>query len=185
MVEIERTALDGVVVTVPRVHRDDRGVFVETFNQRDWLAAGFDDVWVQDNTSVSVEIHTIRGLHFQIPPKPIAKLIRVVRGAVLDVVVDIRRGSPTYGEHVTVRLDADFSQVYVPPGFAHGFCTLEPQTEVAYKVTDHWEASVDRGVAWDDPELGIEWPTDRPIMSAKDAAQPRLEDLPDHFVWSR
>ena len=165
----------------PLVRTDDRGLFVETFNRTDFKAAGLADDWVQDNTSISSAKHTLRGLHFQAPPHAVAKLVRVVRGSVLDVVVDLRSNSPDYGRHVSVELVSGFTHLYVPVGFAHGFCTLEPNTEVTYKVTDHWSPDADKGLAWDDPDLAIDWPTDEPVLSAKDAAHPRLVELPVYF----
>lgn len=182
--EFEDLRLDGVKLVVPRRFGDDRGFFSEVYNQRTFSEVGIDDVFVQDNHSLSGPVGTVRGLHFQVDPHPIAKLIRVVRGAIYDVVVDLRSGSPTYGEHLGVELSADnWAQLYVPVGFAHGFCTMKPDTEVAYKVTDYWSAEVDKGVAWDDPDLGIDWPVDPggAVLSDKDKAQPSLSDLPGYF----
>lgn len=185
---IDATSLFGsaVFVLTPNRIGDERGFFSEVYNQASLAEIGITDTFVQDNHSLSAEQHVVRGLHFQIDPHPIAKLVRVTRGSVLDVVVDVRRGSPTYGQHAAVELSREnWKQIYVPVGFAHGFCTLEPNTEVAYKVTDHWSADVDKGLAWDDPDLGIDWPASAgdAILSDKDRNQPKLADLPEYFTW--
>lgn len=163
---------------------DERGWFSETF-RRDLLeSAGVTDEFVQDNESLSVHVGTVRGLHFQAPPCAQAKLVRVVAGAVLDVAVDLRRSSSTFGRHVAARLDAESrQQLFIPAGFAHGFCTLEPNTMVAYKVSALYSREHDRSLAWDDPELGVEWPVraDAAILSVKDSAAPRLAELTYDF----
>lgn len=179
-------AIAGVRVITPVRHEDDRGYFSEVYNSDTLAEAGIEDRFLQDNQSLTSLAGTVRGLHFQIEPRPIAKLIRVTRGSILDVVVDIRHGSPTFGQHVAVELSAsNWNQLYAPVGTAHGFCTLEPNTEVLYKVTDHWSPDVDRGVAWNDPALGIQWPVGSAdaILSEKDRSQPLLRDLPVHFKW--
>jgi dTDP-4-dehydrorhamnose 3,5-epimerase len=172
--------LDGPLLVQTKLFTDARGVFVETFSCRDAEALGIDDDWVQDNFSRSVHSGTVRGLHFQRAPHVQAKLVRVLRGAVLDVAVDIRQGSPTFGRHVGVELSAaNGMQLYIPAGFAHGFCTLTDDTEVAYKVSDYYAPECDAGLAWDDPDIGIAWPVarDAALMSGKDGRQPRLRDL--------
>lgn len=177
--------LDGVKLIVPPRFGDDRGFFSEVYNRAALAERGIDDVFLQDNHSLSGDAGTVRGLHFQIDPRPIAKLVRVTRGAIVDVVVDLRRGSNTFGRHVMADLTAtNWAQIYVPIGFAHGFCTLEPNTEVVYKVTDYWSAEVDKGVAWDDPDLAIDWPIamQDAVLSDKDRTQPKLADLPDYFA---
>ena len=139
---------------------------------------------MQDNHSLSAAVGTVRGLHYQIPPHPQAKLVRVLRGSILDIAVDLRRSSPHFGRHVAAELSADnAAQLYVPVGFAHGFCTLEPDTEVAYKVTDLYAPELDRGLAWDDPDLGLPWPfgAAEVTLSDKDRRAPRLRDLPHCF----
>jgi dTDP-4-dehydrorhamnose 3,5-epimerase len=186
MLEIIELHIPEVQVISQRVHRDERGSFVEVYNRRDLAVVGITTDFVQDNTSVSNRAGTIRGLHFQIEPSPVAKLVRVVRGAILDVVVDLRAGSPTFGAHVEVEISATSGdQIFVPLGFAHGFCTLEPDTEVSYKVSGHWSPETDRGLRWNDPELGIGWPVDpaTAIVSKKDLGQPRLVDLPEYFSY--
>lgn len=180
----ERFEIEGVRLVRPERHRDDRGFLSEVFNRRNLQTVGIDDEFVQENHILSEERGTIRGLHFQIDPHPAAKLLRVVRGAVFDVVVDLRHGSPTYGNHLTVELSAEsWNQIYVPIGLAHGFCTLEPATEVTYRVSDYWSPEVDRGVLWNDPDLGIDWPVspEKAIVSQKDRSQPRFTELPKFF----
>ncbi|QGM47325.1 dTDP-4-dehydrorhamnose 3,5-epimerase [Methylocystis heyeri] len=182
---VEHTAIEGVKIVTPKRHGDNRGFFSEVYNRRTWLQAGLEYDFVQDNHSLSAEVGTIRGMHFQTPPFEQAKLVRVSRGRVLDVVVDIRRSSPTFGRHVAVELSAEnWRQLLVPAGFAHGFCTLEPNTEFLYKVTNFYSAPNDRGLAFDDPDLGIDWPVapDRAHLSDKDRKWPRLRDLVDAFA---
>jgi dTDP-4-dehydrorhamnose 3,5-epimerase len=172
--------LDGPLLIQTRRFADARGVFVETFSGRDAEALGVEEDWVQDNFSRSAHRGTVRGLHFQTAPHAQAKLVRVLRGAVLDVAVDIRPGSATFGRHIAVELSGENGmQLYVPAGFAHGFCTLGEDTEVAYKVSDYYAPACDAGLAWDDPDLGIAWPVgrDAAVLSDKDARQPRLRDL--------
>ncbi|MGO4704945.1 dTDP-4-dehydrorhamnose 3,5-epimerase [Microvirga sp. 2MCAF38] len=184
MVEIEPTALPEVKLVRTKAFGDSRGFFTETYNRQAFAAVGIEDEFVQDNFSLSVEPGTVRGLHFQSEPFALAKLMRVGRGRILDVAVDLRRSSPTYGRHVAVELSAENRlQLLVPVGFAHGFCTLEPNTEVHYKVTAHYSPAHDLGLAWDDPVLGIDWPVapDKAVLSDKDTKHPRLADLPAYF----
>lgn len=165
---------------------DGRGFFAETYNQRDFAEAGIGAVFVQDNRSLSREVGTLRGLHFQLPPFAQDKLVRVVRGRILDVVVDIRHGSPTFGHHAIVELSAESDrQIFVPIGFAHGLVTLEPETEVAYKVSNFYSPAHDAGLLWSDPVLGINWRLDgaAPILSEKDMRHPALDELPAAFVF--
>jgi dTDP-4-dehydrorhamnose 3,5-epimerase len=178
------TTLAGVVIFTPRRHGDARGFFVETYNRATFRDNGIDLEFVQDNHSLSATTGTLRGLHFQLHPRAQAKLVRVIRGAILDVAVDIRHGSPTFGQHVAVELSAaNGRQLLVPVGCAHGFVTLEPDTEVVYKVTDLYSPEHDRGLAFDDPALAIAWPLppEGPTLSAKDRTHPRLADLPVCF----
>ncbi len=183
--KIERLAIADVVLITPKNFRDERGFFSETWNEQTLSAAGFDLRFVQDNHSLSRTKGTVRGLHFQTPPKAQDKLIRCTRGAILDVAVDIRRSSPTFGKHVAAILSAEnWSQLLVPKGFAHGYATLEPDTEVVYKVTDYYSPPHDRGLAWDDPALAISWgitPAEA-ILSEKDKMQPRLAELMHAFA---
>lgn len=180
--ELHATALDGVVELQPVRHGDDRGWFCEVWNQRTLTELGIDIDWVQDNEARSATVGTLRGLHFQIDPHAQDKLVRVVAGRVLDVAVDIRRGSATFGHHVAVELTAERgNQLLVPRGFAHGYCTLEPDSVIAYKVSEFYSPDCDRSLRWNDPALGIEWPVDAAgaILSAKDETAPLLADLGD------
>jgi dTDP-4-dehydrorhamnose 3,5-epimerase len=183
--ELLKTAIQGVLVLRPARFVDARGFFSETF-RRSWMEeAGLPTGWVQDNHSLSAAIGTIRGLHFQVPPRAQSKLVRVTQGSVFDVAVDLRRGSSTYGRHVAVTLSAaNWEQLFVPEGFAHGYCTLEPDTEVLYKVTDYYSPEHDRGLLWSDPALGIDWPvpSEAALVSERDRAHPTLAALPDHFT---
>ena len=150
--------LRGPPAHASATHRRSR-FLSETYNKSQLQELGIDDEFVQDNHSLTVDRGTIRGLHFQIPPHPISKLVRVIRGRVLDVVVDLRSGSETFGQHVTMMLSAELgNQIYAPVGFAHGFCTMTPDTEVVYKVSDYWYPEVDKGLLWNDPDLAIDWP---------------------------
>jgi dTDP-4-dehydrorhamnose 3,5-epimerase len=182
--QVIETALPGVKRVIPRRHGDDRGWFSEVFRADQLAAGGITSEFVQDNQSFSAPVGTLRGLHFQTPPAAQAKLVRVLAGAILDVAVDIRRGSPTFGRYVAVRLDAENGeQLFVPHGFAHGFCTLEPNTMVAYKVDAYYSPANDRAIAWNDPEIGIDWPVSEAdaSLSAKDKAAPRLAEAPELF----
>jgi dTDP-4-dehydrorhamnose 3,5-epimerase len=174
------TTLPEIRIYVPRRLGDARGYFTEWYNSRSFAAAGLEQRFVQDNLSMSSLPGTLRGLHFQKPPHAQGKLVGVLRGAIFDVAVDIRRGSPSYGRHVAVELSAELgNQLYIPPGFAHGFCTLQPETLVAYKVTDFYDQEADAGIAWDDPDLAIAWPFDGPpaLLSERDGRLPRLAEL--------
>lgn len=179
--QFEPLNLEGVVKIVPRQHADARGVFSEVFREDQFRTQAVADVhFVQHNQSLSVERGTIRGLHFQLAPKAQGKLVRCLSGAILDVAVDIRKASPTFGKHVAVELTAaGGEQLWVPAGFAHGFCTLEPNTTVFYAVTDYYSPEHDRGLMWNDPDLGISWPVAAAdaILSEKDTRQPRLSEL--------
>lgn len=184
MVEVEPTALPDVKIVKTRAFDDPRGYFTEIYNRKAFEAAGIALDFVQDNVSLSKPAGTVRGLHFQSDPFAQAKLIRAVRGRILDVAVDIRRSSPTFGRHVAVELSEENRlQLLVPVGFAHGFCTLEPDTEIHYKVTAHYSGAHDHGLAWDDPALAIEWPVSASdaVLSDKDRRQPTLSELPAFF----
>jgi dTDP-4-dehydrorhamnose 3,5-epimerase len=176
--------IPDVKIIRPKKFGDHRGFFSETYTKKTFEAAGLHYDFVQDNQSLSAEVGTIRGLHFQLPPFAQDKLVRVVRGAILDVAVDIRKGSPTFGRHVSAVISAaEWNQILVPVGFAHGFCTLEPDTEVAYKVSDHYAPEHDGGLLWNDPALGIAWPVtqDDALLSEKDKILPLLEGLSSPF----
>ena len=172
--QVVTTALPGVLVIEPRVHQDARGFFLETYHARRYAEAGVDAVFVQDNHSRSGR-GTLRGLHFQVR-QPQGKLVRVIEGAVWDVAVDIRPASPTFGRHVGVELTAEnFRQIYVPPGFAHGFCVTSEVAQVEYKCTAFYDPADERGIAWDDPALAIPWPVEAPLLSARDRGNPTLD----------
>ncbi len=183
------TELDipGVLLLSPKRFGDERGFFSETFNAEAWAKLGIKGSFVQDNHSFSKTQYVLRGLHFQKPPHAQDKLVRVTRGAVLDVVVDIRNGSPTYGKSVSAVLSAEnWKQLWVPKGFAHAFLTLEPDTEFLYKVTNYYAPQSDAGLAWDDPALNIDWPLPEgigPVLSAKDKEHPKLAELQSGFVF--
>jgi dTDP-4-dehydrorhamnose 3,5-epimerase len=178
--KVRRTKLADMLVITPRKFEDSRGFFAPVF-QQDFLAAeGIRHGWVQENQSLSWRKGTVRGMHFQRPPFAQAKLVRVVSGAALDVCIDLRRASSTYGQHVAVELAAEtLTQIYIPPGFAHGFCTLSDDTEVLYKVSAGWSPEHEGGVQWNDPGLGIDWPvtSDEAVLSEKDRAWPALADF--------
>ncbi|MFT3729148.1 MAG: dTDP-4-dehydrorhamnose 3,5-epimerase [Terricaulis sp.] len=181
---IEPTALADVLIIKPQKFGDHRGFFSETFKQSALREAGVDVAWVQDNHSFSAARGVVRGLHFQRPPTAQAKLLRVTRGAILDVAVDVRKASPTYGRHVAVELSAEnWAQLYVPAGFAHGFCTLTENAEVIYKVSASYSPNDEGGVIWDDPDLGIAWPVPAAVatLSPRDLAWPRFRDLVSPF----
>jgi dTDP-4-dehydrorhamnose 3,5-epimerase len=176
------TKIDGLVLVQPKVISDDRGFFFETYRRNEYAALGIDVEFVQDNHSRSVR-GTIRALHFQLRPGQ-AKLIRCARGSVYDVAVDLRKESPTYGQHEAFVLsDKNAQQVFIPVGFAHGFCVTSEEADVAYKVSSYYEGQTERGVAWDDPAIGVQWPVDEPLVSDRDRANPRLEEITDELPW--
>lgn len=178
--QVESLSIADVKLLKPRVFADSRGWFSETWNRRTLAAAGIEVDFVQDNHAFSVAVDTVRGLHFQRAPYDQDKLIRVVSGAILDVAVDIRPGSPSYGRHIARELTAEsHEQLWVPKGFAHGYRTLVRGTEVAYKVTAHYAPEADGGILWSDPELGIDWglDLDRALVSDKDLRLPRLSEI--------
>jgi dTDP-4-dehydrorhamnose 3,5-epimerase len=184
--KIRPTALPDVKILVPRRFGDNRGYFMETWNLACMRDAGLDFDFVQDNESLSAEAGTLRGLHCQAPPFAQAKLVRVVRGAVLDVAVDMRRGSPDFGRWIAEEISAeDGAQILVPRGFLHGFVTLAPDTLVQYKVDNAYDAASDTGVRWDDPQIGIDWRLNgaSPVLSDKDRALPHLADWTSPFDY--
>ncbi len=185
MTKVTPQAVPDVLLVEPQRFGDERGFFSETYNAKVLAASGFDGVFVQDNHSRSPRRGTVRGLHFQAPPFAQDKLLRVTRGAILDVAVDIRRGSPTYGRAVAVELSAEnWRQLLVPKGFAHGFQTLTDDCEVLYKVTDYYAPGAEAGLLWSDPALGVAWPlgTAEATFNARDAAWPPLCAFDSPFV---
>lgn len=186
MIEVRPLGLDGVVEITPKRIRDDRGCFSETWNQKALLDAGIELTFVQDNYSLSRSAGTLRGLHFQSPPSAQDKLIRVIRGAIFDVIVDIRKGSSDFGKWVAVELSSEnWKQVLAPKGFAHGFVTLVPNTEVIYKVTDYYSRDCDAGIRFDDPDIAVQWPSHLGTfeLSDKDRKAPFLRDLSLEFPY--
>lgn len=182
--KVERLAIPEVILLTPPRFGDSRGFFSETFNVRRFAEAGIGGPFVQDNHSLSTVRGTVRGLHCQIAPSVQGKLVRCTRGAIWDVAVDLRRGSPTYGHHVAAVLSAgNWSQLWVPGGFLHGFCSLESETEVVYKVTHDYDRAAERGVIWNDPSLAIPWPVreSEAALSDKDKALPRLTECEAWF----
>lgn len=182
--KITPQSIPDVLLIEPRKFGDARGFFSEVWKRSALVAQGFDVDFVQDNHSLSREVGVLRGLHFQRPPNAQGKLVRVVRGRILDVAVDIRQGSASYGQHVACELSAEaWNQLWVPRGFAHGFLTLEADTEVLYKVDAEYDAATDAGIAWDDPALGIDWPLPPggPVLSDKDRKAPKLAGIAPPF----
>lgn len=182
--ELMEMEIPSVKLLVPKKHGDARGFFSETFNRQRMKELGLDLEFVQDNHSLSAAKGVLRGLHYQLAPKAQTKLVRVVHGAILDVAVDIRRGSPTFGRHVSAIISAEnWRQILVPVGFAHGFVTLEPNTQVIYKVTNYYSPQHERGIIFNDPDLAIDWNIDpaQTTLSERDKLHPLLKNQPDLF----
>ena len=182
---VERLAIPEVILITPARFGDSRGFFSETFNLKRFADAGIDLPFIQDNHSLSRQQGVVRGLHCQVAPHPQGKLVRCVRGAVWDVAVDARRSSATYGQHVAAELSAEnWAQLWIPPGFLHGFVTLMPDTEFVYKVTGQYDRESERGVIWDDPDLALPWPVaaGAAVLSDKDTKLPRWRDAPALFA---
>lgn len=181
-----KTIFDDAFLLEPKVFGDHRGFFMESYNAQVFAQLGLNYTFIQDNHSLSVETGTLRGMHYQLESAAQTKLIRVVHGVIYDVIVDIRKGSPTYGQWQGFILSEDNRrQLLVPKGFAHGFCTLVQNTEVIYKVDNYYSAEHDRGIAWDDSTLNIDWPTNNPILSDKDTKHPNIEDADNNFAYSK
>jgi dTDP-4-dehydrorhamnose 3,5-epimerase len=184
LVIVQTLQIPDVKIVTPKKFGDERGFFSETYSRQGLIEHAIDLTFVQDNQSLSAQVGTLRGLHFQLPPFAQDKLVRVTRGAIYDVAVDIRRQSPTFGQWVGAVISADeWNQILVPIGFAHGFCTIEPDTEVLYKVTAPYAPASERGIAWDDPDLAIDWPLQggQPVLSGKDGENPTLANSSDLF----
>lgn len=176
--------LPGVRLIEPAIHEDNRGYFMESYNAEKLKRNGIGMAFIQDNHSLSAEAGVLRGMHYQLAPWAQTKLLRVTAGAILDVVVDLRSGSPTFGQWESFELSAENKrQLLIPQGFAHGFCTLRPNTEVQYKVDRPYSPEHDRGIAWNDPALGIPWPVSDPILSPRDAHHPFLADAEMNFAY--
>ncbi|WP_373231294.1 dTDP-4-dehydrorhamnose 3,5-epimerase [Cohnella sp.] len=180
--KLVETKLDGVRIIEPDVYGDSRGFFMESYSKQKFTELGLDFDLIQDNHSLSAQAGVIRGLHYQSSPKAQSKIVRVLTGAIYDVAVDIRIGSPTFGEWVGVVLSEENKrQLVVPKGFAHGFCTIVPNTNVLYKVDEYYSPEHDRGILWNDPDLNIDWPISNPILSDKDKNQPLFKQLQQQF----
>lgn len=187
MLDISKTKLEGVLLLTPKRHGDARGYFCETWNKDRMAAHGLTYDFVQDNQSLSAEVGTVRGLHFQSPPHAQAKLVRCGRGALLDVAVDIRKGSPTFGQWISEELSAENGrQLLIPEGFLHGFITLMPDTEILYKCNDYYSPECDGAVRFDDPDIGVDWGQDTSgaTLSAKDANAQSFADFDSPFEWN-
>ncbi len=181
--EVQTTPLAGVLLLKPNVYRDERGFFLESYSARTLESFGIKTLFVQDNHSRSVK-GTVRGLHYQVNPGQV-KLVRVVSGAIFDVAVDLRWGSPTYGQWFGQILSAEnFLQMYIPVGFAHGFCVVSDTADLAYKCSSYYSAKDERGLMWNDPTLAIDWPVADPILSARDQQHPSLDDIARDFVYN-
>ncbi len=177
-----RLEIPEVILIEAQAFGDERGFFMETFKESVFVANGIDS-FVQDNYSRSLK-GVLRGLHFQSNPKPQAKLVWVIRGKIFDVAVDIRKGSPTYCKWVgEILSESNHKMLYVPVGFAHGFCVLSREADVVYKVSEEYAPEYDRGIIWNDPEIGIRWPVEKPLLSKKDASLPRLKEVENNFVY--
>lgn len=185
MVEVTSLAIPEIKIIKPVKHGDHRGFFSETYNKKILNDHGLDLDFVQDNQSFSSQAGTLRGLHFQTGPFAQDKLVRVIKGSILDVAVDIRKGSPTYGKYVSAVISAkEWNQILVPKGFAHGILTLEPDTELLYKVTNYYSPEHDKGLIWNDADLQIDWQFSGDIiLSDKDKKQPAFKDLPEYFTY--
>jgi dTDP-4-dehydrorhamnose 3,5-epimerase len=182
--ELRETELDGVVELRPTRHGDERGWFSEVWNEATLAELGINIAWVQDNEARSATAGTLRGLHFQVEPHAQDKLVRAVQGRIVDVAVDLRQSSATFGQHVCVELTEQLgNQLLVPQGFAHGYCTLEPNTVIGYKVSGFYSPTCDRSLRWDDPELGIDWPVHKAdaVLSNKDQVAPHLSEIESSF----
>lgn len=186
MFKTTKLDIPDVIIIEPRLFKDYRGYFREVLHERTFRELVADVHFVQDNEALSTAVGTIRGLHFQKPPAAHGKLVRALAGKVFDVAVDIRKGSPTFGKYVSTQLDAESANmVWIPPGFAHGYCTLEPNSIVAYKITDFYSPENDTGIAWNDPTIDIKWPVDleKVVISDKDRALPTLDQADNYFQY--
>lgn len=180
--EFIKTTLKGAYLIKPKVFRDERGFFLESWSEKVFAENGIEAKFVQDNHSLSVKKGVLRGIHFQLPPDEQAKLVRVTKGSVFDVIIDLRKGSPTYGQWENFELSANnFQMLFIPCGFGHAYCTLEDNTEFMYKVDNFYAPEADSGIAWNDPDLNINWPIEDPILSEKDAKLQKFKDFISPF----
>lgn len=180
--DFQKTTIEGLILITPKVFKDQRGFFLESYSDKAFKNVGITTVFVQDNHSRSEPSGVLRGLHFQKPPFAQCKLIRVIQGSIFDVAVDLRKNSPTFGKWLGFELTSDnYNMLLVPQGFAHGFCTLVPGTEVQYKVDNFYSPEHDSGIRWNDPDLNIPWPIKEPVLSAKDAVLPFFKELDSPF----
>lgn len=180
-----QTSIPGVVIIEPKVLPDERGFFMETYKKTDYEKAGIKDYFVQENHSRSSR-GTLRGLHYQKDPKAQGKLVRALKGEIFDVAVDIRQGSPTYGKYVSADLSEENRCIlYVPAGFAHGFCVVSPEAEVTYLTTEVYAPEQDRGIIWNDPDIGIKWPINNPVLSPKDLKHPNLKNADNNYSYKK
>lgn len=180
-----QTSIPGVVIIEPKVLPDERGFFMETYKKTDYEKAGIKDYFVQENHSKSSR-GTLRGLHYQKDPKAQGKLVRALKGEIFDVAVDIRQGSLTYGKYVSASLSEENRRIlYIPVGFAHGFCVISPEAEVTYLTTDVYTPEQDRGIIWNDPEIGIKWPINNPVLSPKDMKHPTLKNADNNYSYKK
>jgi dTDP-4-dehydrorhamnose 3,5-epimerase len=184
--KIHTTKFPDVLIIEPEIHTDIRGYFMESYNKREFNSHGINIEFIQDNQSLSLKKNTIRGMHFQLHPKAQNKLIRVVSGEIMNVVVDIRQGSPTFKQHEIIYLSSEKKQhLLLRVGFANGFCTLTDNTEVAYKVDQYYSPEHDCAFAWDDPEIGIEWNTVKPILSERDKNAPKFSEIDNNIIYEK
>lgn len=183
--KIHKTPLEGVVLLEPDIFRDERGYFMESFSERKLKSLDIDFMGVQDNHCLSEKTGTLRGLHYQLNPAAQTKIVRVSSGVIFDVAVDIREGSPTFGQWMGTTLSAENKmQLFVPKGFAHGYITLAPNTEVQYKVDEFYSPEHERSIVWNDPDIGIDWPLQNPILAEKDLNAPCLKDAEINFSYN-
>lgn len=182
---IDYLQIPGLALIYPSVFEDSRGYFFESYNKQSFVEAGIDEEFIQSNQSLSQK-DVLRGLHFQVPPFAQSKLVRVIKGSVLDVAVDIRKGSPTYGQHYSAVLSEQNKLIfYVPVGFAHGFLTLEDDTIFSYKCGNIYHKLSEQGIIWNDPDLGIEWEVKKPVISAKDEVNPSFREFDSPFSFNQ
>lgn len=182
--DIINTDINDIKIIKPKLFEDNRGSFFEAFNRLKLKELGLDIEFVQDNQSLSRHQHTIRGMHYQLNPMAQSKLVRVIHGSIINFVIDIRIGSPTFGQHIKVELSAENKlMLFIPKGFANGLCTLKPDTEIIYKVDNYYSPEHDVSFAYNDPKFNLDWPTDKPLLSERDANAPLYDAVPNNFNY--